>query len=381
MKSSVYCHSIFYLLFIFFPSLISAEIEPETIFTETLPAIWPEHWFIVNHLSGARYGRTTLIDGDTASVKGTMSHGYWHEHLVIPRKTANELYAVETYYSRASRGERTDVVTIYDKENMAPQHEIVIPAKHYLAAGIPNISALTDNDQFLVVFNFTPAMSLSIVDVKKRKFVKEEPSGGCALVYPSGPRQFFSLCANGSLLHIKLGKNGSVDSRKQTKPFFNPDEDPLTEKAVRYGAKWLFISVNGNVQPIDFSNGDPVFEQKWTLVDENERNNNWKIGGFQHAALHQKKGLLYSLMHQGGADTYKDPGIEIWVYDIETKKRIKRIELERPFLSIQVTQDNRPLLFGSVIYDKYLDIYDAVSGVKLRSMEGIEADPTLLQIP
>ena len=47
---------------------------------------------------------------------------------------------------------------------------------------------LTDDDRFLLIYNYTPAQSVTVVDVPARKFVGEVDIAGCALVYPTGPR-------------------------------------------------------------------------------------------------------------------------------------------------------------------------------------------------
>ena len=52
-------------------------------------------------------------------------------------------------------------------------------------------SELTDDERFLLIYNFNPAQSVTVVDTKTRKFVGEIETAGCALVYPTGPRSFF----------------------------------------------------------------------------------------------------------------------------------------------------------------------------------------------
>ena len=65
-------------------------------------------------------------------------------------------------------------------------------------------AALTDDERFLLIYNFNPAQSLAVIDTKTRKFVREIETPGCALVYPTGPRSFFSVCGDGSLLLVSL---------------------------------------------------------------------------------------------------------------------------------------------------------------------------------
>ena len=38
-------------------------------------------------------------------------------------------------------------------------------------------------------------------------------------------------------------------------------------------------------------------------------------------------------MHQGGPDTHKEPGTEVWVYDLATRKRVQRMPMLNPLVS------------------------------------------------
>jgi methylamine dehydrogenase heavy chain len=67
-------------------------------------------------------------------------------------------------------------------------------------------------------------------------------------------------------------------------------------------------------------------------------------------------------MHQGSVDTHKDPGKEVWVYDLSRKERVQKIELKNLAGSIQVTSDEKPLLFTIFIESSTTDVYDAVGG-------------------
>ena len=52
---------------------------------------------------------------------------------------------------------------------------------------------------------------------------------------------------------------------------------------------------------------------------------NWRPGGYQTHAFHPKSGVLYVLMHKGGAEgSHKNPAEEIWAYDLRNKKLLSR---------------------------------------------------------
>lgn len=293
---------------------------------EVLPQPPRPHWVWV---SDVLLGRSSLLDLDRGAFLGMISTGYLSASAVFPAD-GTEFYLPETYYSRGSRGERTDVVSIYDTRTLSAVGEVVIPPKRAVNVLPSGNSALSDDDRFLAVFNMTPATSLSIVDVRERRFAGEIRIPGCSLVFAAGPRRFFSLCSDGSLLTVELDDRGLKAGKRRSAPFFDPPRDPVTEKAVRYGDRWLFVSFEGWVHPVDVSGAEIVPGESWSLFGEADRADRWRIGGRQHLAVHAASGRFYSLVHQGGEHTHKDPGSELWVYDLAARERVQRIALPHP---------------------------------------------------
>src|SRR6185312_2983672 len=93
----------------------------------TLPEQPGAHWF---WLSDILLHRTALFDADTGEQLGQISSGSGGVGFIIAPMFSpdhREIYLAETYYSRGVRGDRTDVVTVYDARNFAPLAEIPIP--------------------------------------------------------------------------------------------------------------------------------------------------------------------------------------------------------------------------------------------------------------
>jgi len=367
------------------------------------------HWF---WLSDIGLHRTALFDADAGALLGTISSGTAGVGFVIAplfAKDQREIYIPETYYARGVRGERTDVVTIYDGRTLGPLAEIPIPPKR--AEFFPGnaANALSDDGRLVAVFNLTPMASLSIVDVRERRFVTEVATPGCSLVYAAGPRRFFMLCANGAALTVSVDEAGQATVAR-TQPFFDPQKDPLTEKAVRRGNEWLFTSFAGTIQPIDVSGPELRMGERWELLDAADRTASWRIGGGQHLAVHGPSGRLYTLMHQGGVDTHKHAGSEIWVYDIAGHRRLLRIPVVSPVVSflaqqggiargsltrwfldqalpntgadgIIVTQDAHPVLIVAGMMPPTVTVHDAMSGEVVREISEVGLALSLLFTP
>jgi methylamine dehydrogenase heavy chain len=349
----------------------------------SLPASASPHWVWVNdfvfpHMTD---GQALLVDGDNGRFLGLLSTGFGFSRLVLA-KDGKTIFSPETYFSRGTRGTRTDVVTMYDPTRLAPVGEIVIPPKRSSNMPMMADSELTDDGRFLLIYNFTPAQSVTVVDARSRSLVGEIETAGCALVYPTGARSFFSICADGSLLNVHLDDKGHARSRDRTGHMFDVAKDPVTEKAVRVGNVWQFVSYGGVMYPIQIAkDGGLTLGAQWPLLSAADQAQKWRPGGLQQLAAHAGLNRLYSIMHRGGPETHKDPGKEVWVYDLARHTRIQRIELKNDAGAIQVTHDAQPLLFSAFIESSTLDIYDATNGQWLRSVEHIGTTPTILVTP
>lgn len=352
--------------------------------------------------------RTALLDGDSGRFLGMLSTGLGPIAPLFAQ-ARGEIYLPETFYARGTRGERTDVVTVYGVTSLAPLAEITIPPRRADVVHATALATLLDDGRFLALYNYTPATSVTIVDVEERRFAGEIATPGCSLVYGAGPRRFFTICGDGSLLQVSLDERGAEQARVRTGKGFDPVADPVTEKAVRRGDEWLFATFEGEVLPVDVSGEAPRFGERWSLLDEAARTASWRIGGNRHLAVHEASGRLYALVHQGGPDGHKEPGTAIWVYDLARRARVQEIALRNlvaAFLvqqmgsrssallwllerlvpdagvdSIAVSQDAEPLLFGVSQQAGTIGVWDARSGTFLRHLENVGLAPGALQAP
>jgi methylamine dehydrogenase heavy chain len=361
-----------------------AQLPPDTGGGPTsakLPTPPSKHWVWVNdfvfpHMAD---GMAYLVDGDTGRYLGTLSTGYGFSGVVLPRD-GKIIYSPETYFSRGTRGKRTDVVTLYDPATLDPLGEIAMPPKRSSNLPMTSNAALTDDERFLLIYNFNPTQSLAVIDTKTRKYLREIETPGCALVYPTGPRSLFSVCGDGSLLLISLNDAG-VAQQKRTQPLLGMGTDPVTEKAVRIGRTWYFVSYDGRVYPIDADAQQASAGAGWWLASDAERKAGWRPGGVQPFAVNAGDSRLYAIMHRGALSTHKDPGKDIWVFDVATHARIQQLPLKNLASAIRISSDDHPLLYSIFIDAPTLDIYDAPSGRLLRSVDHIGTTPTIMVTP
>jgi hypothetical protein len=115
-------------------------------------------------------------------------------------------------------------------------------------------------------------------------------------------------------------------------------------------------------------------------------------------------------MHQGGPDTHKTAGQEIWVYDVGTHRRLLRVPVVSPVASfvaqqagltrgsmsrwalervvpntgadaIIVTQDEHPVLIVAGMMPPTVTVHDATTGVVEREIPEVGLALSLLFTP
>src|SRR6266403_318869 len=287
-----------------------AQLPAEPLSAEQLAPQAGPHWVWVNDINffSMPDGQAFLVDGDSGRMLGMLSTGSSFNSVILP-KSGDVIYSPESYFSRGTRGTRTDVVTLYDTERLQPLGEIVIPPKR--SSNMPMSAAAA------------------------------------------------------------LSEDGKLANRVRSPVLFDAMKDPLTEKAVRVGDTWYFASFQGTVYPIHATPRGVELAARWPLVTAAEQAQGWRTGGLQHLAVHRQSGRLFAIMHRGGLETHKDPGTDIWVYELATKKRVQQISTQHKAGAIAVSQDDKPLLFTCFIESNVLDIYDAISGRYLRSVDSL----------
>jgi methylamine dehydrogenase heavy chain len=174
---------------------------------------------------------------------------------------------------------------------------------------------------------------------------------------------------------VRVGADGKAMATERSAKLFDPGTDPLMDKGARDGAAWWFTSFTGNILRVD---GKTLTADAPWSVKTGARDANWRPGGGLPLALHRKRQQLFVLMHKGGVDTHKQSGTEVWVFDLVEHKRVSRIVLKSPASSIDLSQDDDPLLFA-VNEERSLDVYAINTGKRLRRIDGVGIAPIIVQ--
>ena len=328
-----------------------SDITPERAVVETIGEP-TDDWFINRSREGAY-----LFDSANGDMLGLLSLTAYTPAIAVNR-SRGEVYAAESYWSRLYRGIREDVLTVYDITTLSPVAEIDIPDKIAEVTGDINIG-LMGNGRHVTVYNLTPAQSVSVVDVESRQFAAEISTPGCGMIMPVNDASFLMVCGDGTVQLIRLADDGTESKRVRSAKFFSVEEDPVFDRTVRTRDAWLLVSHAGLAYDVSVVGAKISVSKPWSMVSNSERDELWRPGGTGPLAVHRSSNLVFVLMHQGKVDTHHEPGSELWIFDTDKHKRVKRWVLDEPWSDILVLQGERPRLIAHTD-DGELQVYDAL---------------------
>lgn len=315
-------------------------------------------------------GGVQIIDGDTMQLAGTIYTSQYANVAIAPDN--DTFYIAETYWSRGNRGTREDLLSVYQRPQLALAAEITLPGR-LISDPKTRIFDLSADGRYAYVYNFQPASSIVVVDLPARKVIGSVEIPGCGLVYPWGARGFASICADGSLTIASANAKGEY-SVKRTRKFFDVDNDPIFDESVvdRHTGTAFFLSYTGLLYEAQLGD-DTRISAPWSIQEAAGLSRatthvgdiTWRPSGGVLVAYHRTSGRLFVLMHEGPHWDYEKPGTQIWAIDVRRRKVLARLEVPEAASILAVTQDASPLLFA--ISDEWLWALDPQSGAVQRA--------------
>ncbi len=326
-----------------------------------------------------------IVDADKGEMEGYLPKSDWSSFAVAPG--GKTYYVAETLWTHDTRGERQDMLTVYDGTTLNLRKEIPLPGRA-LSVPKPQSFALSESGHYGYVYNLSPASSVVVVDLVKEKAVSTVETPGCALVLPYAEAGFGSICGDGSLSTFGLDAKAH-GVLKSSVHFFDAVADPVFDQlALDVGSrKAFFVSYLGHI--FEATLGDQAqVAPAWSLqaaAGLNEPKDEspevaWRPGGMQLIAYHRASGRLFVLMHVGEGWTHKQEAAEIWVLNAATHTLIRRIGLKEPVVNVAVSQDADPLLLVTG-HGPRLTVLDPDSGAVVRTVEAVNGGPMMTAGP
>jgi len=361
----------------------SATGAPRETLTDNilLPADTRERVYVMDTVFNHFFeSRLNVFDGRSGKFLGMVPTAY-NGHAQLSHD-GSKIYTMTTYHTRMTRGERSDVVEVWDARSLKFEREVVLPVRRVQGLNYRNLFRQTTDGRFILLQNATPAVSTTVVDVPNNRFAGEiTATAGCwgVIPLPNKPRSFMTVCGDGALLTIDLDDKGTMQSQSRSARMFPVDTDPVFLTHAMERDKAHFVSFHGNVYTADFSGKEVQFAPVWSLLDDKDKAANWRPGGYNIVDVHHASRRMYVLMHPDGKErTHKNPAAEIWVYDLASKKRVARLPGKDALaLSVDQSATAPRLLTIDAVNAHIYDITDATPKL-LRTIEG--AGETALQI-
>ena len=326
----------------------------------------------------AEAAKTYVLDGTTGAIQGMFNQAYWPNFAVSPDGT--ELYAVDTYWEKHTRGKRSDYIVVRDARTLEVKEDIPLPAGRLLIVSKKYNFDVTPDGHYGLTYNLAPSTAVTVTDLKAHKSVGAIAIAGCALIFAQAPNRFSSLCADGSIATVTFDESAK-GSIKHADKVFDAKNDPAFEHSAwdKKHQMLYLVTYAGDVVPVSLAGDEAAPGARWSLTTPPERAAGWRPGGWQVTHFHSASRRLYVLMHQGRPWTHKNSGTEVWEFDAAAGKRLQRIKLEEPGQSVAVSADTSPLVY--VIADsERIETYQASSGKLLYRTGPLGFTPQLLTV-
>src|SRR6202167_1151307 len=298
----------------------------------------------------AEAAKTYILDGSTGAIEGMFNQAYWPNFAVSP--DGAELYAVDTYWEKHTRGKRSDYIVVRDARTLQVKEDIPLPAGRLLIVSKKYNFDVTPDGHYGLTYNLAPQTAVTVTDLKARNSVGTIGIPGCGLIFAQGPARFSSLCADGAIDTVSFDESANA-TIKRAANVFDAKNDPAFEHSGwdKHHQMLYLVTYHGKVVPVDLAGEQAVAGASWSLSSDAERRAGWRPGGWQVTHFHSSKRRLYVLMHRGHEWTHKNSGTEVWEFDAAGGRRIQRLKLPEPSQSIAVSQDDDALLYA--ISDSY----------------------------
>jgi methylamine dehydrogenase heavy chain len=326
----------------------------------------------------AEAAKTYVLDGGSGAIEGMFNQAYWPNFAVSP--DGGELYAVDSYWEKHTRGKRSDYIVVRDARTLAVKEDIPLPAGRLLIVSKKYNFDVTPDGHYGLTYNLAPQTAVTVTDLKARTSVGTIGIPGCGLIFAQAPNRFSTLCADGAVETVTFDESAKA-SIKRTAKVFDAVHDPAFEHSAwdKHHQMLYLVTYQGMVVPVDLAGDQAVAATPWSLTSDAERAKGWRPGGWQVSHFHSPRRRLYVLMHAGRNWTHKTSGTEVWEFDAASGKRLQRIRLAEPAQSIAVSQEDDALLYA-IADSARIYGYRTATGRQLYKTEPLGFTPQLLTV-
>ena len=308
------------------PKAPPPELPAETLTGTTLASAPSERIYVADvAIAHITDGRLRVFGARDGKLLGMVNTGFAGNFALSAR--SDEVYVATTYLSRGGRGDRADVLEVWDSGTLGLKYEVLLPPHRAQALNYRGLVRASANGRFVLVQNATPATSVTVVDLAQRKVASEIATPGCWGVWPIGnSNRFATLCGDGKMVTITLDDAGQATDRAASDKLFDADQDPWFHHAEVVGERMFYVSFKGVLNELDLSGPAARLLRSQSFVDAAAAKAGWRPGGYQAFAVTPDGRQMVVAMHDKGSEgTHKMPAKSLWVVDTATGQRTARL--------------------------------------------------------
>lgn len=319
-----------------------------------------------------------VIDADAGEVITIFDGGFLPHPLLA--YDGSFFAQASTVFSRIARGDRTDYVEVLDPVTFEPTADIELPEDpRFLIGTYPWFNALTPDNSKVLFQMFSPSPAVGVVDLEGQESLDPIDVGDCYHIFPVSEDSFFMHCRDGSLAKVTFGDG--EPTIENTDVFHDEDEYLVNQPAYSItSGRLVWPTYTGKIYQMNLSADGAEFLPEIEALTEEERADGWAPGGWQQTAYHRELNRIYLLVDQRGEWRHKTPSRYIAVIDADSGERIDLLDLGLDIDSINLSQDDEPLLYALSSGDQTLYILDHETGEVLRSVDQLGHGPQIITV-
>ncbi len=307
------------------PKAVPPELPAETLASGgSLAGVTSERIYVADvMIANIADGRLRVFDARAGKLLGMVNTGFAGNFALSAR--SDEIYVATTYLSRGGRGDRVDVLEVWDAQTLGFKYEVLLPPKRAQALNYRGLVSVTANGRFVLVQNATPATSITVVDLAEKKVATEVMTPGCWGSLPAAghPARFAMLCGDGKVATVTLTEQGQVADRQLSDKLFDADQDAWFHTAERIGDRFFFLSFKGMLTELDLAGAVARQVAQKSIVNAAQARQGWRPGGYQAFAVHPGgKWAVVSMHDQGREGSHKVPAKQLWTIDLDSGRRV-----------------------------------------------------------
>jgi hypothetical protein len=353
-------------------TLIAMPLDRKPV-TATPQPLGDRSIYVIDPRNGDLVTQILVIDPDTQRVAHTLRVRYSPDIAVSP--DGQLLYVADTYWTKVTRGELRDVLSVYDiSAGTLLRGEVEIPGrlKHKIyPIGFRTLFLSHDGRRLFFRKYGDPAVQtsrLTVLDPDTFETLAEYPACANGSLWPLPDDQL--VCVGPSGIEAIDPLTGATLHRLTL-----PPSQPATPVIAQAGHRVYLVTRDAYVTVVDFTASSPQVIADRVALNPPPGS----VVGYNHPTLDRDGSRLY-LGLMSGEHRFNGLADEIWAFDTRTWTRLGVFKPTIPAFHLAVSADGHQL-YAVNPFEKSLAIFDTAALREVAVMRELGDTPALIVVP